>query len=355
MAKRGMLELPKRRLELYDALGEEIGKTPLVEYNGEIHGGNRLWIKREADNPFGSHYDRVFLALFRYREDKGDIEPGQSVLETTSGMAGISFAVIGKRLGYNCIVMLPEGEHLDRRARAIEEQGAMLIRTPAPEYIAGFTEKRIMDAMEKYRAFFMNHSQHKGANNEVTLKALEGIAAETMGEIGVDCFIPSIGNGSSALGPGRMFKIHGSTRIIGFETVQAAVAYDQMYPGVYETRFGIKPGTLSSHDLPGTSYQRQDKVGPDFPHIRSAVEGKIIDEVVLVSNRNIDEEYSALTGRNDTEGLVHWDKVDMNGQEDLGNTTRTGVAVAHYVAERDGLRGKDLLVIGYNKLELDKL
>jgi hypothetical protein len=85
------------------------------------------------------------------------------------------------------------------------------------------------------------------------------------------------------------------------------------------------------------------------------VEGKIIDEVVLVSNRNIDEEYSALTGRNDTEGLVHWDKVDMNGQEDLGNTTRTGVAVAHYVAERDGLRGKDLLVIGYNKLELDKL
>ena len=58
-------------------------------------------MKRECDNPFGSHYDMVYLALYRHYEESGKIRPGDKVLETTSGAAGVSFAGIGKELGFN--------------------------------------------------------------------------------------------------------------------------------------------------------------------------------------------------------------------------------------------------------------
>jgi len=69
------------------------------------------------------------------------------------------------------------------------------------------------------------------------------------------------------------------TKIIPFETVQSAVLYDLMYPGRYKDEFGIEPGSLSRHRLPGTSYQ-----GIDFPHIRNSIGEKVVDSVLLVSD-----------------------------------------------------------------------
>lgn len=333
-----------QRKQLYEQLQERIGKTSLVEYEGEIPNGNKIWIKRECDNPFGSHYDRVYLALFQHYEEQGRIRPGDKVLETTSGSAGVSFAGIGKLLGYNCTVAIPAGGE-QARVRAIEEQGAEVIFTEQSRYIAGFPEFIKEFLREHPNYFFLNHSMGKnGSNNEVTLGALEEIAKEVASkEImyasrKIDFFISAVGNGSNVLGVGR--ALPKSTKIIAFESVQSAVLYDLKFPWKYEDEFGIVPGSLPRHSLPGTSYQ-----GIDFPHIRNAA--PLVSNVILVSDASLDSAYTARTGRRETEKLPHWDAIPQFS--DVGRTTRAGIAVALSLTE--WIIEKNILIIGYDKAD----
>ena len=331
--------MDSNRIRLYDELEKQIGNTPLVQYFGEVPNGNRIWIKRECDNPFGSHYDRVYLALYKDWEEKRGLKPGSNVLETTSGTAGVSFSGIGSFLGYNCFVMLPDCEGLEKRKESIEREGGTVLLTPG-DYVNGFTKERIVGNMKKYNAAFLNHSMgSRGTNNEVTLSSLEGITRETLEGIDIDYFIPAVGNGSSVLGPGRILD---HVRVIGFESVQSAVAYSLLHPGEYEKKFGITPGTLSRHKLPGTSYQ-----GIDFPHIRESVES-VLDEVVLISDSDMDEEYERLTGQNVTRSLPHWN-MDLVNHEDLGRSSKAGLAVALEITK--SFSEKNLLIIGYDKIE----
>lgn len=371
--------------QIYKELEQKIDNTPLVKYTGKVPNGNSIYIKRECDNPFGSPYDRVFLSLFWHYEKIGRIKPGDKVLETTSGSAGVSFAGIGKLLGYECYVAMPAGGEKAREEAIKKELQSddHLILTSAKDYISGFIEF-LKEYLPKHKdIFFLNHSMGprdretgKYSSNEVTLQALEGIANEVICQMSSNFayFIPAIGNGSSILGPGRVFQkfaeiFYGAiggiieepssfgkitmkeiseavhqvddwrTKIIAFETFQSAVAFNQLYPNKYQKKFGIEPGTLSRHRLPGTSYQ-----GIDFPHIRNAVETQVLDKVVLISDENIDAEYLGLTGRNDTEKLLHWDKVKY---QDLGRSSLASLAVALDTAEK--VNGKNILIIAYDK------
>jgi len=376
-----------KRTRVYKELEKEIGGTPLIKYNGQVPNGNTIWIKRECDNPWGSHYDRVYLALFKYHEEIGNIQPGHKVLETSSGSAGVSFAGIGKRLGYECFVALPGGGEKIRE-KAIQEQllsNNHLLLTPAKEYISGFPKflKRFLPKNRDY--FFLNHSMGKMnneteeyANNEITLGALEKIAHESIYERDINFFFPAVGNGSSVLGPGRAFYEFNNisygvigglmeepssfgmfnaedinkaiediertrTKIIPFETVQSAVLYDLKKPGEYKKEFGIEPGTLSRHKLPGTSFQ-----GINFPHISNSLSGGIVDDVMLVTDKGMDKEYYQKTGRDSIKKLVHWD-TPIDNYDDIGRTTRASINIALRVAESVG--EKNMLVIGYDKAE----
>ena len=328
------------RKQAYEELESKIGGTPLVKYEGDVPNGNTIWIKRECDNPFGSHYDRVYLALFRHFEENEGLKPGDNALETTSGTAGVSFAGIGRLLGYTCYVMIPDSKDLEKRAEAIEREGGITLPTQG-DYVNGFTRSAILRNRKKYGATFLNHSMGKGnSNNEITLSALEGITNEAVREIDVDIFIPAVGNGSSVLGPGRILD---GIRIVGYETAQSAVAYDMLNPGRYKEEFGIEPGTLSRHRLPGTSYR-----GIDFPHIQNAVKGNILDQVVLVSCNDMNREYQDLTGRTDLESLPRFD-ITYLWHEDLGKSTNAGISVTLDLAKE--VEGKNMLVIGYDKAD----
>lgn len=343
-----MNETEQFRMELYQKLESRIGKTPLVEYNGLVPNGNRIWIKRECDNPFGSHYDRVYLALFQWYEEQGKIKPGDRVLETTSGTAGYSFAGIGRFLGYQCHVVIPEG--VDKAIiKLIQEQEAKLHFTPEADYIAGFPAF-LKSFLPKHRGkfTFLNHSMGQRCgpaytNNEMTLDAMGNIALEIMKEVIPDYFIPAVGNGSSILGPGMKFSKE--TRIIAFESFQSAVAYEQKYSGEYKKRYGLEQGTLPRHRLRGTSFP-----GIDFPHIRNAITSGLIDDIILVSDTLTDQNYHNLTGRNDTFQMPHWDMFQQDRYlREFGRSTHAAFAVARQLAQ--SVHGKDMVIIAYDKAE----
>jgi len=201
------------REKTYEEIAPNVGGTRLVKYGGEVPNGNAIWIKQEFDNPFGSHYDRVYLDLFRHYEKSGDIGPGDRVLETSSGAAGVSFAGIGKLLGYECFVALPGGGEKARERSIIEQlpDSEHLILTPAEKFISGFPDFLRSFLRSNKDHFYLNHSMgpmahrtRRFSNNEITLGALAQIGDEVLEEHGeVDYFFPAVGNGSSVLGVGR--------------------------------------------------------------------------------------------------------------------------------------------------------
>ena len=300
-----MVKLTEERTRKYQELELRIGKTPLVKYTGKVPNDNSIWIKRECDNPYGSHYDRVYLALFREWEEKKGLEPGMSVLETTSGSAGVSFAGIGKGLGYNCYIMIPKGKQLQKRREAIQEQGGTLILTPENEYINGFPS-RILENIGKFKAKFLNHSMgRKRMNNEVTLNSLSGIAREVLAKTPIDIYVGGVGNGSSIVGPGRVFReANPKTQIIGYKPKKSG-----------KNQF---PGLINQDDL-------DPSIVIPFPHIVEA--NKLMDRVELISD---------------------WEK-GVENHEDLGRTGRAGISVALDVAKE--VSKKNLLVVGYDKIE----
>tara|TARA_Y100000310_G_scaffold334428_1_gene414170 strand:- start:4363 stop:5406 length:1044 start_codon:yes stop_codon:yes gene_type:complete len=333
----------KQRITVYSGLEKQIGNTPLVPFSGEVPNGNKILLKRECDNPFGSHYDRVYLELFQYFEEHRGLKPGSKVLETTSGTAGASFAGIGKLLGYECHVTVPLGVD-EAIIRAIEEHEGIMYRTPEEDYVNGFPNFLRQFLPDNPDFYFLNHSMGKRAgagfsNNEITLRAFEKIAEEILAEQDIDFYLPAVGNGSTVLGPGRIFRDNG-VQIVTFESAQAAVAFDQLYPGRYLEQFGITPGTLPRHRLRGTSYQ-----GIDFPHIRHAVQRGIISDAILVSDRWQDKNYLELTNRSDLENLPHWDQT-FEGHEDIGRSTRAGIASCLELAK--DVSNKTMLIIAYD-------
>jgi cysteine synthase A len=342
------------RARLYADIGRKIGNTKLVAYKEKVPNGNCIWVKRECDNPFGSHYDRVYLDLFRHHESRGDIKPGAKVLETSSGSAGVSFAGIGRMLGYECFIALPAGGE-KAREKAIRKHltdDAHLIFTPAERYISGFPQFLSSFLPNNRDIFFLNHSMGPRdpsrkyfTNNEIALTALEGIASETADElVKIDYYVPAVGNGSSVLGPARAFmRSNPQIKTIAFEPFQSAVMFDLLYPGKYTQQFGIEPGSLSRHRLPGTSYP-----GIDFPHIRNSVELGLVSDVLLVSDRKTDSEYREKTGRSMDTQLTHWD-APAHGCADLGRTGKAGFNVAMNIAR--GVSEKNILIVGYDKTD----
>lgn len=217
--------MDSKRFERLDAKFR-IGRTPLIRLPAP--GNHRLWAKCECANPSGSHYDRVFRVLLEDLEQRGIIVPGVTTLvETTSGNAGISCAFFARELGYACIIFAPE-DLPEARLKLIEGYGATVIRTPRGRYVEGAAEA-MRDFLQKNRerkdgvrvSWSPNHSMHP-----LTCTALAPIAKEILADLGsITTFVGAAGNGSTLRGIGQELKDRNArTRIFAFEPIEAANA-----------------------------------------------------------------------------------------------------------------------------------
>ena len=119
----------------YPTIADTVGNTPLVRLQRIPGEGNQvrnniILGKLEGNNPAGSVKDRPALSMFRHAEQRGEISPGDTLIEATSGNTGIALAMVAAILGYKMILVMPENQSIERR-QSMTAYGAELILTPA--------------------------------------------------------------------------------------------------------------------------------------------------------------------------------------------------------------------------------
>jgi len=248
-----------------DSVLELIGATPLVRLHRVAPAGVELLGKLEARNPAGSVKDRIALSMIEDAERAGRIQPGDTLVEPTSGNTGIGLAMVCARKGYRLILTMPEDMSVERR-RLLERFGAELILTPAIEGMTGavFTAQELS---RKHR-YFMPQQFDNPANPEVHRRTTgPEILEATEGRL--DAFVAGVGTGGTITGVGEVLRnARIPARIVAVEPARAPV---------------LQGGRAGLHGIQG--------IGASF--VPGVLNREVYDEIISVR----DEDAYAMTRR----------------------------------------------------------
>ncbi|MFZ4535779.1 cysteine synthase CysM [Propionivibrio sp.] len=192
---------------MYKTLEDFVGGTPLVRLKrlpgAEVQArGNVILAKLEGNNPAGSVKDRPALSMIRHAEQRGDIKPGDTLIEATSGNTGIALAMAAAMGGYRMLLVMPENQSIERR-QTMRAFGAELVLTPRD---GGMELAR--DVAEKMRNEGRGIILDQFANPDNPLAHYEGTGPEiwqdTQGR--VTHFVSSMGTTGTIMGVSRYLK-----------------------------------------------------------------------------------------------------------------------------------------------------
>jgi cysteine synthase A len=201
---------------IYENVSELVGRTPLVRLNRLTEGlGAQVVVKLEFYNPANSVKDRIGAAIIDAAELSGELKPGGTIVEATSGNTGIALAMIGAARGYKVILTMPETMSTERRVM-LRAYGAEIVLTPGSEGMAGAVAKAKQLITETENAVSANQFANP-ANPAIHEKTTaEEVWADTDGK--VDIFVAGIGTGGTITGVGRVLKARKpSVTIVGVE------------------------------------------------------------------------------------------------------------------------------------------
>ena len=202
----------------YSNVIEAVGNTPLVELpritpNPEV----RILAKLEGRNPTGSVKDRVAKAMLEDAEAAGAIEPGQTILEPTSGNTGISLAMICRRKGYPLKVVMPDNV-TEERTELLRMYGAEIVYSEGAKGSNGAVELAL-EMAERDASYYMPYQYGNDANPRCHY---EGTGPEILEEVPqVSAFVAGLGTGGTLMGVGRCLKERDpQTKIVAVEPMQ---------------------------------------------------------------------------------------------------------------------------------------
>src|ERR1051325_1492375 len=200
---------------MYKTLEDFVGNTPLVQLK-RLPGktSNTILLKLEGNNPAGSVKDRPALSMIKHAEARGDIKPGDTLIEATSGNTGIALAMAAAMKGYRMTLIMPEHMSAERRA-TMKAFGAEIILVPQS---AGMEGAR--DLAEKMQTEGKGRVLDQFANQDNPLAHYEGTGPElwrdTQGKI--THFVSSMGTTGTIMGCSRYFKEkNAAIQIIGVQ------------------------------------------------------------------------------------------------------------------------------------------
>jgi cysteine synthase B len=208
---------PYSATEKYPTIESCIGNTPLVRLQ-RLPGdsSNTLLVKLEGDNPAGSVKDRPVASMIRQAQLRGDIHPGDTLIEATSGNTGIALAMVAAILGYRMILIMPENSSLERRA-TMHAYGAEILLTDGMESARDLA----LQMQEEGKGKVLNQF----ANFDNPLSHYEGTGPEIWRDTGgeVTHFVSSMGTTGTIMGVSHYLKEQNpDVQIVGVQPAEGA-------------------------------------------------------------------------------------------------------------------------------------
>jgi len=206
---------------IYQSILETIGFTPVVKINKIAPANVDMYVKVEAFNPMASVKDRLAIAIIEDAEDRGELQPGQTVVEATSGNTGIALAMVCAAKGYPFVAVMAESFSIERR-KLMRALGAKVVLTPKEAKGTGMVvkAKELADSHGWFLARqFENEANPAYHRNTTAPEILRDFAGRRL-----DYFVSGYGTGGTATGVGHVLKVaRPGVKVIGTEPAGAAL------------------------------------------------------------------------------------------------------------------------------------
>jgi cysteine synthase A len=264
------------RGRLYDSVLDTIGDTPSIRVNRLAPAGVRVYVKAEFFNPAASVKDRLALSIIEEAERRGELKPGQTVVEATSGNTGIGLAMVCAAKGYPLVVTMADSFSIERR-RLMRLLGAKVVLTPraAKGYGMYMKAKELAETHGWFLARQFETADNARIHENTTARE---ILADFAGER-LDYWVSGYGTGGTVAGVGRVLRRERpETKIILTEPANAALVTS----GVPQER-AAGHGPAGSH--PSWEPHLIQGWTPDFiPYVlQEAIDKRYYDEVIPVA------------------------------------------------------------------------
>lgn len=287
-------------------LTDLIGNTPLLEtsrYNSNENIEATILAKLEYFNPAGSVKDRVAYSMILDAENSGNLKPGGTIIEPTSGNTGVGIAFVAATRGYKAIFTMPDTMSIERR-KLLQALGATVILTPGAEGMAGSIAKAEELNNEIPNSIILQQFANPANPSAHISTTAEEIWNDTEGLI--DIFVAGVGTGGTISGTGIGLKKHNpNIKIIAVEPDSSPM---------------ISEGRAGAHKIQG--------IGANF--IPRTFNRDIIDEVIRVADQDAINTSRLLTKH---EGLL------------VGISSGAAMWAATLIAKRPENKGKNIVVL----------
>jgi len=290
---------------VYNNILETIGGTPLVRLNRLTEGKKaEVLVKVESFNPANSVKDRIGKAIVDAAVAAGELKPGGTIVEATSGNTGIALALAGATLGYKVILTMPETMSNERKV-LLRAYGAEIILTPGAAGMQGAVDKANEILAQTPNSILA--SQFANEANPKIHEETTGpeIWADTDGK--VDAFVAGVGTGGTVTGVGRFLKSKNpDLHLVAVEPADSPV---------------LSEGHAGPHKIQG--------IGANF--VPDVLDRELLDEVLTVTNEDAIETSRKLAKE---EGLL------------VGISAGANVFAALKLADRPEFAGKTIVTVG---------
>jgi cysteine synthase A len=187
----------------HDSILGTVGNTPVVRINKLAPKGVKLYAKLEAFNPMSSVKDRLALGVIEAAEKSGELKPGQTVIEATSGNTGIGLAMVCAAKGYPLVVTMAEPFSVERR-RLMRFLGARVVITPAAERALGMVKK--MEELAAAHGWFMPRQFENEANPDFHSRTTAREIVDAFADAKLDYWVTGYGTGGTLKGVARVLR-----------------------------------------------------------------------------------------------------------------------------------------------------
>lgn len=245
-------------MAIYNSILDTIGRTPVVRLNYIAPKHVTVYVKVEAFNPGGSVKDRLALGVILDAERRGQLKPGDTIVECTSGNVGIALAMVAAARGYKFVAVMGEKYSIERR-KLIRAYGGKVILFPSELGSSG--GNKIADELAERHGWFRARQFDNPANPQYHRETTGSEILSDFAGKRLDYFVTGFGTTGTLTGVGQMLKLaRPEVRVVATEPANAAILQD---------------GVWNVHEIQGWA--------PNF--VPSVLDRGVIDELHKVGER----------------------------------------------------------------------